>query len=155
MTETLTTDTTITTGSRVALHYVGTLPNGETFDSSRDRGEPLNVVAGVGQMIPGMDRELDGMTVGETKTFTLTPEEGYGNRDPERTTLVAKSLFPDDLDLTVGGVVPLQGPEGTVLATVQEFTDEDVMFDLNHPLAGQDLTFEIEVVSIDAEADPS
>ena len=145
--ETLTTDT-ITTGSRVALHYVGTLNNGDVFDSSRERGEPLNVVAGVGQMIPGMDRELEGMSTGESKTFTLTADEAYGERRDDHTTVIAKTLFPDELELTPGTVVPLQGPEGPVLATVATFTDEDVVFDLNHPLAGQELTFEVEIVSI-------
>lgn len=150
MTETLGTDT-ITTGSRVALHYVGTLNNGDVFDSSRERGEPLNVVAGVGQMIPGMDRELDGMSTGDTKTFTLSADEAYGQRTEDNTTTVAKSLFPEELDLAPGSVIPLQGPQGPVLATVDSFTDEDVVFDLNHPLAGQDLTFEVEIVSIESE----
>lgn len=140
---------TITTGSRVSLHYVGTLDNGDVFDSSRDRGEPLNVVTGVGQIIPGMDTELEGMSTGDTKTFTVTAEEAYGSRQEDFTTDVPRSAFPEEMDLGEGMVIPLQGPEGNVLATLMSTTDETATFDLNHPLAGKDLTFDVEIISVE------
>ncbi len=140
---------TITNGSRVALHYTGTLTDGEVFDSSRERGEPLNVVTGVGQLIPGMDAALDGMTEGDTKTFTVTPEEGYGERITEAKTEIPRTAFPEDMDLNEGMVMPLNGPDGNILATVETITDTMVAFDLNHPLAGKDLTFDVEVLSVE------
>ena len=141
---------TITTGSRVSLHYVGTLENGDVFDSSRERGEPINVVTGVGQIIPGMDSEIDGMSTGETKTFTGSADEAYGARQENFTTEVPRSAFPEEMELNEGMVIPLQGPDGNVLATLTGTNDETATFDLNHPLAGKDLTFEVEIVSVEA-----
>ena len=88
--------TTISTGDTVTLHYKGTLDDGTVFDSSHDRGEPMTVTAGNGQLISGFDSALTGMAEGETKTFTLTPDDAYGPRDENATTTLNKSIFPDD-----------------------------------------------------------
>jgi FKBP-type peptidyl-prolyl cis-trans isomerase 2 len=96
-----------------------------------------------------MDAALDGMTEGDTKTFTVTPEEGYGERITEAKTEIPRTAFPEDMDLNEGMVMPLNGPDGNILATVETITDTMVAFDLNHPLAGKDLTFDVEVLSVE------
>jgi peptidylprolyl isomerase len=106
-------------------------------------------VAGVGQLIPGMDAALDGMTTGETKTFTLEAEDAYGERSSDATTEIPTDSFPEEMELTEGLVVPLSGPEGNLLATVTGVTDGVATFDLNHPLAGKALTFEVEILSVE------
>ena len=141
-------------GSLVKLHYVGTHDDGTEFDSSRTRGEPMSVVVGAGQLIEGFNDALVGMTTGETKTFTLAPEEAYGDVNPDAVTTMSRSQFPDDFTINEGDQIPLTSPGGqNVLGTVKEFTDEDVLIDLNHPMAGKNLTFEVEVLSIETDAE--
>jgi peptidylprolyl isomerase len=143
------TTTTINPGDSVTLHYKGTLEDGTVFDSSHDRGEPITVTAGTGQLISGFDTALTGMGAGETKTFTVSPEEAYGPRDENATTTLNKSIFPDDFTFTENMTVPLQGPQGgPILATLTEITGDSIVADLNHPMAGKDLTFEVEVITI-------
>lgn len=140
---------TINPGDTVTLHYKGTLEDGTVFDSSHDRGEPMTVTAGNGQLITGFDTALTGMSEGETKTFTLTPDEAYGPRDENATTTLDKSIFPEDFTFTENMKVPLQGPQGgPILATLTEIADDTVVADLNHPMAGKSLTFEVEVLTI-------
>lgn len=140
----------IESGNKVTLHYKGTLTDGSQFDSSYDRGEPLTITMGEGQVIPGFEGALSGMEVGESKTFTLAPDEAYGPRDPEAEVSLERSVFPPDFEFSDGMIVPLSGPEGqTFMATLSDITDETVTADLNHPMAGKDLTFEIEVLEID------
>ena len=136
-------------GTSVTLHYRGTLEDGSEFDSSYERGEPMTVTAGEGQLISGFDDALLGMTKGESKTITVAPGEGYGDRDEEATVALEKSIFPEDLDLVEGMTVPLTGPGGrSFMALLTSIDDTTVQADLNHPMAGKDLTFEIEVVKI-------
>ena len=92
-------------GNSVTVHYVGTLEDGTQFDSSRDRGEPISFVVGGGQMISGFDQNIRGMELGETKTFTISPEEGYGQSDPEAIQEVAKEQFPDGFEPDNGVLV--------------------------------------------------
>ncbi len=130
--------TTISTGDTVTLHYKGTLDDGTVFDSSHDRGEPMTVSAGNGQLISGFDTALTGMTEGETKTFTLTPDEAYGPRDEDATTTLNKSIFPDDFVFEENMKVPLQGPQGgPILATLTEITDDSVVADLTTQWQGR------------------
>jgi peptidylprolyl isomerase len=143
--------TTITTtgGTTLTLHYHGTLDDGSVFDSSRDRNEPMTVTLGAGQLIEGFETELTGMTEGDTKTFTLAPDQAYGPRDPEATTNLERSMFPGDFEFTTGMTVPLTGPGGRpFIATITEINDTTVTADLNHPMAGKNLTFEVEVLTV-------
>lgn len=135
-------------GDFVAVHYTGTLEDGTKFDSSLDRGEPLTFTVGAGQMIKGFDTAVHGMKVGDTKTVTLPPEEAYGPRDENAVTQFAISEFGDEVP-AVGDQVPLQSAAGQYFfSTVLDVTDEYVVLDLNHELAGKTLIFEIEMMSI-------
>ena len=118
------------------------------LDSSRD-GQPLEVTIGGGRVIPGFERALVGMTEGETKTVTIEAASAYGTWQDALVQEVPRSKLPGELDLEVGRQLTGTDPEGrTVVLTVHELADETVKLDANHPLAGQDLTFELEVVSV-------
>lgn len=135
-------------GLYVSVDYKGTLQNGEVFDSSQG-GQPLEVQMGVGQLIAGFERELMGMALNDKKKFTLSPEDAYGQRDESQTRDFARSDFPPELEPRVGMTIALQTPEGRQLPAQITFLDEEKLsVDLNHPLAGESLTFEIEVVGI-------
>ena len=135
-------------GLFVSVDYTGTLENGEVFDSSKDR-EPLEVHMGAGNMIPGFESALMGMSLNETKTFTLSPEEAYGPRDDSRTYDFPKSEIPPGVEPEVGQILALTNPDGQrIPARVDRMDDETVYFDLNHPLAGEALTFAVEVLGI-------
>ena len=132
----------------VQVHYTGTLTNGEVFDSSEGR-DPLQVTMGQGQLIAGFENALMGMSISEQKTFTLPPEEAYGDRDDAALRNFPRTQMPPDMDIQVGQVLALSSPEGQQIpAKVLEINDADIVLDLNHPLAGESLTFAIEVVGI-------
>jgi peptidylprolyl isomerase len=135
-------------GDRVQVHYTGSLDDGTVFDSSLDR-EPLSFVIGDGTMLAGFDEAVRGMGVGERKTFTIPAAEAYGEYREDLVVVVGRDELAGDPQ--VGDEVPLQNlPSGaTVYFTVVEISDTEVTLDANHPLAGQDLTFEIELVAID------
>ena len=135
----------VAAGDTVSVHYVGTLDSGEQFDSSRDRGTPLTFAVGSGQMISGFDAAVRGMAVGEIKTVRLTPAEAYGESDPAAFIEVALDQVPEGTQ--VGD--QLIGPTGQTVV-VTEINGNTVIIDTNHRLAGEHLTFEIEVVSIDS-----
>ena len=142
--------TTITEGAKVTLHYKGTFSDGTTFDSSYDREEPMTVTAGRGQLIAGFDAAIAGMAAGETKEFSLSPEDAYGPRNEEATTTLDKSIFPDDFEFTEGMQIPLNGPNNQpFLSTLLEIDTDTITVDLNHPMAGKTLNFAVEIVSID------
>jgi peptidylprolyl isomerase len=130
-------------GDSVSVHYVGTLDDGSEFDSSRGR-EPLAFVVGSGQMIDGFDAAVHGMAVGETKSVRIPAGEAYGEVDPELIFSVPIDQAPEDVavgdEVVIGGVTP---------GVVTEVTDTEVTIDMNSPFAGEALTFEIEMVSID------
>ena len=140
--------TTVQNGSTVTLHYKGTLDDGTTFDSSFERNEPMTITTGEGNLIAGFETALEGMAAGETKTFTIESAEAYGDRNEEATTTLEKNVFPEDFPFEAGMPVPLMGPSGQVMATLTEIHDTTVTADLNHPLAGKDLTFEVEVLEV-------
>jgi peptidylprolyl isomerase len=136
------------TGDTVRIHYTGTLPDGSTFDSSAGR-DPLEFTLGTGQVIPGFDKAVDGMALGETKTVEIVADDAYGVRDPNGIQSFPREKVPDDIPLDIGTRLQLSTPSGQpVMVTVSEVTEEEVILDANHPLAGQDLTFEIELVEI-------
>jgi peptidylprolyl isomerase len=132
----------------VSVDYTGTLQNGEVFDSSQG-GQPLEVQMGVGQLIEGFERELMGMSLNDKKKFTLSPEDAYGQRDDSLTREFARADFPPEIEPRVGMTIALQTPEGRQMpAQITHLDDKKLSVDLNHPLAGESLTFEIEVVGI-------
>lgn len=136
-------------GNTVSVHYKGTLNDGTVFDESRPRGDTLNFTIGSGKMIRGFNDAVVGMTTGETKNVTLSPEQAYGSHNPEALQLVPKQAFGEDFVFELGGMIQGNGPQGTFLAKVQEVQEENVILDMNHPLAGQALSFEIELVSVE------
>ena len=136
------------TGQTVSVHYVGTFDDGTQFDSSRERDEPLTFQLGAGQMIPGFDSIIKEMIVGETKTVRLDPEDAYGASNPELVQSVPRSAFDPNLEIRVGAVVQGSAPDGQVFMAKIESTDNDsVVLDLNHPMAGKHLNFEVELLT--------
>jgi len=136
------------TGDTVSIHYTGTLSDGSTFDSSEGR-EPLEFTIGSGQIIPGLDAALPGMTVGDKKIVEVPADEAYGQPDPNARQAVPRADIPADIPLDIGTRLQVQTPQGQVMpVTVAEVTEEQVILDANHPLAGQDLTFAIELISV-------
>jgi FKBP-type peptidyl-prolyl cis-trans isomerase 2 len=142
---------TVEKGMDVKVHYKGTLPeSGEIFDSSEDR-DPLQFSVGKGQMIPGFEEELMGANVGDKRTFTLSPERAYGQRDDEAILQIPRSQFAqleEQNALEIGFQLVAQMPHGPAPFTVTELSDETVTADFNHALAGKELTFEVEVIEI-------
>ena len=134
-------------GKMVAVHYVGTLDDGTQFDSSRDRNQPLEFECMAGQMIPGFDKAVKDMEVGQTVTVRIPAAEAYGEYDERLLHTVQKKQLPGSERAIKGQKVMLQSPMGPVPAIVSEVTDDSVTFDLNHELAGKELTFEIELLS--------
>ncbi len=135
-------------GLYVSVDYRGTLQNGDVFDDSHGR-QPLEVHMGVGQLIAGFERQLMGMALNDKKRFTLEPEDAYGQRDENLTRDFARADLPAEMEPQVGMMIALQSPEGQQMpAKITHLDDEKLSVDLNHPLAGESLTFEIEVVGI-------
>jgi FKBP-type peptidyl-prolyl cis-trans isomerase 2 len=135
-------------GDKVKVHYEGKLTNGETFDSSAGRA-PLEFEVGSGMVIKGFDEGVSGMTVGEKKTINIPVEEAYGPKNPDMIIDMPKDRFPKDMELEAG--MPLMMSDGSgqnFQVVVTEIRDESVILDANHPLAGQDLVFNIELVEI-------
>ncbi len=139
---------TIQEGSNVKLHYTGTLNDGTVFDSSEGK-DPLEFTVGEGQVIPGFEKELMGMKAGDKKTLNILTEDAYGERDEQRVGDYPKENIPEGMEIEVGSKVFLQAPEGGIaFATILKIGEEIVVLDLNHPLAGQDLTFEVEILEV-------
>ena len=135
-------------GDTVVVHYTGKRADSTIFDSSRDR-EPLTFTLGKGELIPGFEQAVLGMETGDSRTTTIPAEQAYGQYEPNLMTEVARDQLPSDLEIEVGQSLQLQHPDGmTIPVAVTEITETSVTLDANHPLAGQDLTFEIELVAI-------
>lgn len=140
--------TAIKQGDTVRIHYTGTLMDGKVFDSSDGR-DPLEFVVGSGQIISGLDAALPGMEQGEKKRVEIACVDAYGPINPAMRQEIPREGIPDDIPLEPGTQLQMQTPEGQpVPVTVVEANDATVMLDANHPLAGQDLVFEFEIVSI-------
>ena len=145
---------TVENGNSVKLHYKGTFPDGEIFDDSRVRGETMNVLVGNGQLIKGFESALIGMTEGQVKTVSLTSDEAYGPTIPEAVVTAPVDAFPPDFPFEVGMPVMANAPNGqSMMATIISFNETEVTLDHNHPLAGKDLNFEIELVEIEETAE--
>jgi FKBP-type peptidyl-prolyl cis-trans isomerase 2 len=136
-------------GKKVRAHYRGTLDDGTPFDCSYDRGEPIEFVAGAGQMIKGFDAAVLDMAVGEKKTVHIPASEAYGERSEDMILFFPADQVPDFEKVEVGMKLFLQGPGGMpVPVSVCEVTPEGVKLDANHELAGKDLNFDIELVEV-------
>ena len=142
-------------GAQVKVHYRGSLLDGTEFDNSYDRNTPIGFEVGSGQMLGGFDSALVGMGVGEKKTIKLVASEAYGEVNPEAHTEIQRESFPEGVTLTEGLPVPLSTPDGRqLMGRISELHETTVTVDLNHPLAGQNLQFDIELVEIE-KADTS
>jgi peptidylprolyl isomerase len=139
----------VTNGHNVSVHYVGTLTDGTEFDNSRTRGQAVSFEIGSGRMISGFNDAVVGMTVGETKKVTLAPEQAYGTRNENALQNVPRDAFSEDFNFEVGGMIQGNGPRGPFLAKIHEVGEQEIILDMNHPLAGQELNFEIELVSVE------
>lgn len=135
-------------GDTVKIHYTAKLEDGTQFDSSEGK-DPMEFTIGEGTIIPELENQVSGMEKGEKKTFTMTADQAYGQRDERLVVELAKDKLPEGLDIQVGSFLQISHPQGGQgLAQVLEIKDASVVIDANHPLAGKDLTFDIEVVGI-------
>ncbi|MDD4568438.1 MAG: peptidylprolyl isomerase [Methanoculleus chikugoensis] len=135
-------------GDTVQVHYTGKLEDGTVFDTSEER-TPLEFTIGSGQIIPGFERAVVGMEPGETKTATISPEEAYGQHREDMTITVDRGQFPEDINPEPGQQLQVQQPDGrAAIVVVSDVSESTVTLDANHPLAGQPLTFDIELVDI-------
>ncbi|OGW27387.1 MAG: peptidylprolyl isomerase [Nitrospirae bacterium GWC2_57_13] len=135
-------------GDSVVVHYTGKLADGTVFDSSRDR-QPIQFKVGDGQVIPGVENAVVGMNVGDSKTAKIPSEEAYGPRRDDMVVTLDRSQLPADLDPKVGQRLELtQENDQTVLATITDLSEKNITLDGNHPLAGKELTFELELVQV-------
>jgi FKBP-type peptidyl-prolyl cis-trans isomerase SlyD len=138
----------------ISMHYTLTLDDGQIVDSSIE-GDPLQFLQGFGQIIPGLEKELYGMVIGDMKKVTVTAVDGYGDLDPDAYQIVPRSLFPEDLALEEGmGLRMRDQNTGQLIETyVAEIRAEEVLLDFNHPLAGEELTFDVKIADIRAATD--
>lgn len=135
----------IKSGDTIAVDYTGKLEDGEVFDTSEGKS-PLTFTVGSGQLIKGFDQAVIGMKKGESKTVTISPEEGYGPRNEDAVVEIPREHIPEEIPLTEGLQLQLQDPNGMpVPARVAEITDETVKMDINHFLAGKTLEFDITI----------
>jgi FKBP-type peptidyl-prolyl cis-trans isomerase 2 len=138
----------VKSGDKIKVHYHGRLTNGETFDKSEGR-EPLEFEVGSGMVIKGFDDGVTGMAVGDKKTINIPADEAYGPKNPEMIIDMPKDRFPKDMEIEVGMPLSMSDGQGqqfqVVVAEVQE---EVIILDANHPLAGEDLIFDLELVEI-------
>ena len=135
-------------GDKVKVHYQGTLKTGETFDSSEGR-EPLEFTVGSGQVIKGFDEGVKGMSVGEKRTLEIPVQDAYGEKSQELIIEFPKAQFPGDMTPEVGQQLMMSNGSGQSFpVTIKEVKEDSVLLDANHPLAGQDLVFNIELVDI-------
>ena len=136
-------------GNKVKVKYTGCLEDGTIFDKSK-AGEPLEFTVGDGQIIPGFDKAVEGMELNEEKKVTIEQEDAYGKRDENLKKEFPKNSLPENFEPEKGMVISLQDQNGrTIPGTIIDITENSIDIDLNHPLAGEDLTFDIMVVGIE------
>ncbi len=135
-------------GDTVKVHYTGTLDDGTIFDSSEER-EPLEFQLGEGQVIPGFEDAVVGMNVGDIKTTRISSEEAYGLHDEDMVLTVPREQFPPNIEPELDQQLQLRQPDGSsFVVTIIDITEDNVTLDGNHPLAGEALTFTIQLVEI-------
>lgn len=135
------------TGDTVRVHYTGKLGDGEVFDSSEGR-DPLEFTLGEGRVIPGFEQAVTGMTPGDEQRVTIPADEAYGQRRDDLELVVPRTELPEDLEPDVGQQLQLQQNGQSFIVTIADVSDESVKLDANHPLAGRDLTFDLQLVEI-------
>lgn len=135
-------------GRNVKVHYRGTLGDGTVFDSSYEREQPIGFQVGAGQMIKGFDDAVDGMKVGETKTVNIPSEQAYGPRYDEAIRNVPRDSFPEDFEFKEGVIVEGEANGQPVRGAIVGVEEQTVRVDFNHPLSGEDLNFDIELVEV-------
>lgn len=139
---------TADSGDKVAVHYTGTLDSGETFDTSRER-DPIEFEVGSGQVIPGFDKAVQGMSVGESKEVRVEADDAYGQPRDDLRVNVPRERLPEDVEPQVGQALQVEvGPGQQHVARIVDIAENEVTLDLNHPLAGQALNFDVELVEI-------
>ena len=137
-------------GNTVKVHYTGRLKDGTVFDSSRQRNEPIEFTLGQKNMIAGFEKAVEGMSVGDTKTAEIPANEAYGDKKDDMIIQVPKGEIPQDITPEVGEQLAMQGNNGQqVPVTVTEVTEQGITLDANHPLAGKDLVFDLELVEVE------
>jgi peptidylprolyl isomerase len=134
-------------GDRVAVHYTGKFTDGSVFDSSQGQ-EPLRFTIGAQEVIPGFERAVIGMSPGQTKTQTIPSDQAYGPHSDEMVLAIDRKEFPSDLELEVGRRLKLNQEGQNMIVTITDVNESSITLDANHPLAGQDLVFDIELVEI-------
>jgi len=143
----------VTSGDQVVVHYTGKLADGQVFDSSAGK-EPLQFEMGAGQLIPGFEAAVVNLNIGDSTTVEIKAEDAYGARNPQLMLEVGKEQVPPDMKPEVGQNLQVQTQTGEVAnVMVAEIREESIVLDANHPLAGQDLVFDIELVAVNPEAD--
>jgi|YNPMSStandDraft_1061717.scaffolds.fasta_scaffold00009_70 FKBP-type peptidyl-prolyl cis-trans isomerase 2 len=139
----------IKNGDKVSLHYVGYFKDGTIFDSSKERNEPFEFVVGAGQVIPGFETNIIGMKEGEKKKFEINHKDAYGEYRDDLKFAIDKNTISEDIDYEIGTVLTLQNEQDeTLYVTVVEINDNTVTLDANHPMAGKDLVFEVEILKV-------
>ncbi|MBJ6989000.1 MULTISPECIES: peptidylprolyl isomerase [unclassified Devosia] len=140
------------TGDIIRIHYTGRFPDGTVFDSSEGR-EPLEFTHGVGQVIPGLDRHVAQMRVGDKSTVTIPAADAYGPHHDEAVQVMSRNFVPAGIPLELGTQLQARGPDGSLVTiTVIDMDDETITVDANHPMAGKDLIFDVELVEVRAQA---
>ncbi len=135
-------------GDTVKVHYTGRFEDGTVFDTSAD-SEPLQFTLGARHVIPGFERAVVGMQTGESKTVRIAPDQGYGSHQADLVFQVGRETLPEELDPEIGQHLELQQPNGErVMLTITEVSESTITLDANHPLAGKELTFNVELVEI-------
>lgn len=135
-------------GKKVKTHYRGALDDGTQFDSSYDRGEPIEFTCGAGQMIPGFDAAVVDMALGEKKSVHIPAKDAYGEYNEQAVQKIPANQVPNADQLPVGQTVYFNSPYGPMPAKVVSVTVDEVVLDMNHELAGKDLNFDIELVEV-------
>jgi FKBP-type peptidyl-prolyl cis-trans isomerase SlyD len=134
-------------GMVVSMHYTLTDDSGDVLDSSRG-GEPFSYLHGHNNIIPGLEKALEGTEAGFKSKVTVAPIEGYGEKNPEAVFEAPREHFPPDMKLEIGARVYADGPNGPITLTVVKLTDSGAVLDANHPLAGKTLHFDVEITTV-------
>jgi peptidylprolyl isomerase len=133
---------------KVTLHYTGSFTDGAVFDSSVDR-EPFEFTIGQGTVIPGLENGIVGMNEGESRTLNIAAEEAYGLHREDLLAIIGRSQMPANIDLKIGMILQARAPDGGIAnVIVREMNGENVTLDFNHPLAGKELIFEVNLIKV-------
>ena len=141
---------TVRAGQSISVHYTGKLNDGTVFDTS-EGNDPFTFTVGTAAVIPGFDQAVAGMQVGEKKEISIPVDQAYGDRNLEAVMVIEPSAFPEEMEISVGMQVQGEGPNGSFPAVVTAIASNGITIDANHPLSGNDLNFEIELISINEE----